>query len=221
MAHHEPHNEHMTEEADDRATASESEDRAGTDMHPTANETTAEPEGTASSRGPELQRGMHADHPDNQPAPAELHSQKPDRRDELLADPPDDDYHLGRFAGYRRARRVRLALTGAAVLCGAAAMVAGSYYVDYLQEKSQRTPYLQLPPGTDFSDRSRTITWSSGQVRLAMHREPPGATAIELPDRILYLAQESRSAQVKVRIVDGKTEEVVVLFGKVIEELKP
>ncbi len=151
---------------------------------------------------------------------SELDVPTTDRNDELLADPPADDYHLGRFAGYRHASKVRWRLTAVAVGCCVLAMVAGSYYASYLEDKSQQVPYLQLPPGTDFNDRSRTITWSSGQVRLAMHREPPGATAIELPDRILHLAEESRSAQVKVKIVDGKTEEVVVLFGKVIEELK-
>lgn len=172
------------------------------------------PDNPEAAKGPDSERSGRS---------RQIHLGEPrDRGDELLADPPtDEDYHLGRFAGYRRAGRVRRNMTIAGLGVTVIAVVAGSYYASYLQQKAQRVPYLQLPPGSDLENRPRTITWSSGQVRLGMHREPPGVTAIDLPDRILHLAEESRSAQVKVKVVDGKTEQVVVLFGKVIEELKP
>ena len=65
------------------------------------------------------------------------------------------------------------------------------------------------------------MAWSGGKARLGLDRQPPGILAIELPDRTLRLAEGSDQAQLKLEVRDGKTVELKVLFGAIVEELGP
>jgi len=161
---------------------------------------------------------------DDPPADEELPAVAPPRDnhngdiDQLLDDPPDTDYHRGRFAGYEAGSRVRRFVFIGLALSSIAAVIAGYWYITYLH--ANRTPQhaVPLPEGTDTSKRSRTMTWSSGQARLGLTREPPGLLAIELPDRTIRLAPDCDSAQVRLDVVDGKTVQMTVLFGDIVEE---
>lgn len=142
----------------------------------------------------------------------------PDARDdELLADPPRDGYHFGRLDGYREGARSRRYLHGAIVFSLVGSVVAGYLYVRHLQE-SRGYAFFRLPEGTDFSDRSRVMEWSTGRARLGLHREPPGVDTILLPDRVLRLADGCDQAQIRVEVHDGRTTSLVFLTGEVTQE---
>ncbi|MBK8261716.1 MAG: hypothetical protein IPK80_10295 [Nannocystis sp.] len=140
------------------------------------------------------------------------------RDDELMADPPASDHHLGRFAGYRAADRLRRRITIAMVVAVIASVVAVYFYIRQLQRERAPIYAAPLPPGTDFSGRSRTMTWSSGKARLALTREPPGIDTIALPDRIIRLAEGAESAELRVDVVDGRTVERTLIRGQIREE---
>ncbi|MCB9704595.1 MAG: hypothetical protein H6711_22110 [Myxococcales bacterium] len=137
------------------------------------------------------------------------------RDDELLADPPETDFHLGRLGGYRAAGRMRSLLAVGFAVATVAAIAAGYYYITYLQEHRTPVHAVPLPEGSDLEGRPRTMTWSGGKARLGLTREPPGLLEIELPDRTLRLADGCDSAQVRVNVDGGRTVEVTVLFGEV------
>jgi hypothetical protein len=154
----------------------------------------------------------------------ELMSAPPDRdrhvggTDQLLDDLPDTDYNLGRFAGYQAGSGVRRFVFIGLGLAAIGAVIAGYFYITYLHENRTPVHAVPLPEGTDISERPRVMSWSSGKARLGLTREPPGLLAIELPDRVLRLADGCDSAQVRLNVVDGETVEMTVLFGVVDEE---
>ena len=161
---------------------------------------------------------------DDPPADEELPEVAP-RRDQhsgdvgqLLDDPPETDYHRGRFAGYEAGSGVRKFVFIGLVVASIGAVIAGYWYITYLHANKTPLHAVPLPEGTDISKRSRVMTWSSGQARLGLTREPPGLLAIELPDRVLRLAPDCDSAQVRLNVVDGKTVQLMVLFGDIVEE---
>lgn len=142
------------------------------------------------------------------------------RDDELLADPPQGEHHLGRLAGYRAGKRVRtVMLVGFATIFVAVTLVWWKWARSGVRDDEVRP--FQLPAGTDISDRPRVLTWSEGKARLGLSREPPGALAVELPDRTLRLAEGADVAQFKVAVEGGKTTALKVVSGAVVEELKP
>jgi hypothetical protein len=148
-----------------------------------------------------------------QPPPAR------ERDDELLADPPVGEHHRGRLAGYQAGARMRLVLLGLVVV-----FIAGGVGLVAWWVRTREPPHAQqyqLPPGTDLSTRPRTLVWSAGEARLGLDRSPPGVLEIQLPDRMLRLADGSDQAQLKVEVVDGKTTALKVVFGEVVEELAP
>ena len=153
--------------------------------------------------------------PDLNPAPAPIPARE--RDDELMADPPAADYHRGRLAGYSAGARMRkiLGLLTVAFVVGGVFLVAG-----WGRNKPPAHPQqFQLPAGSDLEGRPRTLVWSGGKARLGLDRAPPGVLAIELPDRTLRLADGSDQAQLKLEVRDGKTVELKVLFGEVVEDL--
>lgn len=142
------------------------------------------------------------------------------RDDELLADPPQGEYHRGRFAGYGAGRRARRALL---ICIGLLLIVTTVVWYQWATRERPRATVrqFQLPAGTDLDDRPRVLTWSEGKARLGLSREPPGVHTIELPDRTLRLAAGSDQAQFKVIVEDGKTTALDIISGVVVEDLQP
>lgn len=138
-----------------------------------------------------------------------------DRLDELLDDPPRGDHHLGRFAGYQAGRRVRRWMVAVFALALVSAGVAYWHYTDRLEH--ERTHPFELPPGVDFSERTRDMTWSGGKARLGLAQEPPGIEVIHLPDRDVRLAEGCERAQIKVDVLDGQTVALEVISGEIVE----
>lgn len=167
-----------------------------------------------------------ADDADDELAPSAAASAPPeadpepaaDRLDELLADPPLGEYNQGRLGGYAAGARSRrlLALVGVVAVI---VIIAGGYaLITHFQNRKPIPIHAApLPEGTDVRGRSRVMTWSSGQARLALTREPPGADTIVLPDRVIGLADGCDAAQVKVEVEDGRTTMVKVLYGEVVQ----
>lgn len=135
---------------------------------------------------------------------------------QLLAEPPAINVAAaGGFAADRRQGRVRwiLLLSGFLVL---SALVGGWLALRRWAEWDRLHPY-SLPPGTDTSTRPREIHWSSGKARLGLQRDAPAANVIVLPDRELRLAEGCDHAQVYVDVQEGRTVEVDVLIGDVVQ----
>ncbi|HGG56506.1 MAG TPA: hypothetical protein ENK31_01785 [Nannocystis exedens] len=141
--------------------------------------------------------------------------------DQLLDRLPETDHHRGRFAGYEAGTGARRFILIALVLASIGAVVAGYMYITYLHNNRTPVHAVPLPEGTDISKRPRTMTWSSGKARLGLTREPPGLLEIELPDRLIRLAEGCDSAQVRLNVENGKTIEMIVLFGEVDELPRP
>lgn len=150
------------------------------------------------------------DQPEQQPVPTAGGD------DELLADPPENAFGAGAFAGYVRSRRVRWFVAGALGLGFIGAVYAGNWYTDYLRAQVRRgiKPEYDAPP-TDVSPEDRVMHWESGPARLGLSREPPGVNLIVLPDREIRLAEGYDSAQLSVRVEDGRTVKLRVLTGRV------
>jgi len=142
-----------------------------------------------------------------------------DGSDQLLEQLPETDHHRGRFAGYEAGARVRRFIVIALALASVGAVIAGYMYITYLHDNRTPVHAVPLPEGTDISQRPRTMTWSSGKARLGLTREPPGLLEIELPDRVIRLAEGCDSAQVRLNVDNGRTVEMIVLFGEVDEIL--
>ncbi len=143
-----------------------------------------------------------------------------ERDAELLAEPPFGEHHLGRLGGYRSGVRQRRRLSIAIALALLGSMVAGFYYIRYL-EQFKHYEVFELPPDAELEGRPRVMTWSDGKARFGLHRAPPGVHTIELPDRSIHLADGCDRAQVRVNIVDGETVEMTVITGDVTTTPKP
>lgn len=136
--------------------------------------------------------------------------------DELMDDPPDEGASGGAFAGYARSRKVRWFVAGALGFGFVGAIFAGNWYADYLRAQERRgiTPAYDAPP-TGVAAEDRVMHWESGPARLGLSREPPGVNLIVLPDRELRLAEGYDSAQLSVRVDDGRTVKLRVLTGRI------
>jgi hypothetical protein len=137
-------------------------------------------------------------------------------RDELLDVVPEDASRMGAFAGYAGSRKVRWFVGSALALGTIAALWGGNWYADYLREQARRgiKPEYDAPP-TDVSPEDRVMHWESGAARLGLSREAPGVNLIVLPDRELRLAEGYDSAQLSVRVKDGRTVKLRVLTGRI------
>ncbi len=135
---------------------------------------------------------------------------------ELLADPPDDDASEGAFAGYERSRRVRWFVGGTLAFGFIAALWGGSWYEDYLRKQARRgmKPEYAHPPAA-VSAEDRVMHWDSGAARLGLSKDPPGVSLIVLPDREIRLAEGYDSAQLSLRVEDGRTVKLRVLTGRI------
>lgn len=142
-----------------------------------------------------------------------------ERDDELMADPPVGVHHLGRLEGYRQGGRMRMLLALMAVVFAAGGVALVVWFVR--TRPPVHAQQFELPAGSDLDARPRVMAWSGGKARLGLDRNPPGVLQIDLPDRSLKLADGCDQAQMKLDVEDGKTTELRVIFGEVVEELKP
>ncbi len=136
--------------------------------------------------------------------------------DELLTELPPDEAGDGAFAGYARSQKVRWFVAGSLGLGFIGAVYAGNWYVDYLAEQARRgiKPDYDAPPANVAAD-DRVMHWDSGAARLGLSREAPGVNLIVLPDREIRLADGYDSAQLSIRVEDGRTVKLRVLTGRV------
>ncbi len=130
---------------------------------------------------------------------------------------PPADYNRGRLGGYAAGAPMRRMFYALVIVF----VISGVLLVSWWARNRPNThpQQFQLPAGTDLDARPRTMAWSGGKARLGLDRQPPGILSIELPDRTLRLAEGSDQAQLKVEVRNGKTVELKVLFGAVVEEL--
>lgn len=136
--------------------------------------------------------------------------------DELLSDPPDDDASEGAFAGYVRSRKVRWFVGGTLAVGFIAAIWGGRWYEDHLRQKARRGMKPDYPdPPAAVSAEDRVMHWDSGAARLGLSKDPPGVNLIVLPDREIRLAEGYESAQLSVRVEDGRTVKLRVLTGRI------
>ena len=140
-----------------------------------------------------------------------------ERDDELMDIVPPSDYHRGRLGGYAAGAPMRRLFYALVIVFVIGGVVLVSWWVR--NRPNLHPQQFQLPAGTDLDARPRTMAWSGGKARLGLDRQPPGILSIELPDRTLRLAEGSDQAQLKVEVRNGKTVELKVLFGAVVEEL--
>lgn len=143
--------------------------------------------------------------------------ERPDRLDELMADPPDTPT-VGSLTGYREGGRIRRRIMVVLVLGVIAAIFVGRRYARWLEERQRiPTPEYRLAEGAEGESRPDAIVWTDGPARLGISRQDPGVKAIVLPDRVLTLAPGCDHAQVKVDVRDGKTVKLKVLVGEIQE----
>lgn len=143
-----------------------------------------------------------------------LDERRDERLDELLDEAPETDHHLGRFAGYRSADKVRRRIAIVMVLAGLSAVVAYRQYVAW-QEYERFHPF-ELTEEAKREGRPREMHWSGGRARLGLSREAPGVQVIHLPDRRIELAPGSERAQFNVETVEGRRR-VVLLTGDIVQ----
>jgi hypothetical protein len=146
------------------------------------------------------------------------------RDDELLDDLPETDHHLGRFAGWRATRQVRVfvgAALGIALIVGVTMFVMHTQALRVQEEEVRQrrlhpSPELEaaITPGTP-----REMTVSDGSMRVGLAQAAPAINVLHLPDRDITLAPGIEKAQFKVEVVGGKTTKLVVLTGEVVETL--
>ncbi|MCA9653182.1 MAG: hypothetical protein H6712_34010 [Myxococcales bacterium] len=154
-----------------------------------------------------MKREFRRPAPDDQPTAGGL--------DELLESIPEGGSY-GPLTGYRDGSRVRRWVYLALVLGVVAAVLAGRWYVGYLEEQRRiPTPEYQLAEGAEDEERPDVLVWTSGIARLGLTRQQPGIRAIVLPDRIITLAPSCDHAQIKVDVRDGETTMLKVVVGEI------
>ena len=118
--------------------------------------------------------------------------------------------------GYRDGSRVRRKIYIGLVGGAAIAVLAGHWYARHLEhERKNPTAHYTVANGAEDEVRPRSLTWNDGFARLALSRDPPGVNQIVLPDRTIKLADGVDTAQVKIKVVDGKTVQLKVLSGDI------
>ncbi len=139
------------------------------------------------------------------------------RDDELLDELPATDHHLGRFAGWRAARKLRLIVgvsLGIAVALGALAFILHSRELRH--ERLHPLPEVEALVS---ANTPREATYTDGRFRIGISRAEPYINLVHLPDRDITLARWSDTAQFKVEIRDGRTVKLEVLTGEIVETL--
>lgn len=136
--------------------------------------------------------------------------------DELLDVLPEDGPPGGAFAGYAGSKKVRWFVGSSMALGAIAALWGGFWYADYVRDQARRGIKPEYEnPRTDVSPEDRVMHWDSGAARLGLAREAPGVNLIVLPDRELRLTDGYDSAQVSVRVENGRTVKLRILTGRI------
>ncbi len=134
--------------------------------------------------------------------------------DELLDVLPEGGPADGAFAGYAGSQKVRWFIGSSMALGAIAAVWGGFWYADYVRDQARRGIKPEYNnPRTDVSAEDRVMHWDSGAARLGLANE--GVNLIVLPDRELRLADGYDSAQLSVRVEDGRTVKLRVLTGRI------
>lgn len=139
------------------------------------------------------------------------------RDDELLDDIPATNHHLGRFAGWHAARKVRWLIAGVlgtAFGVGIIAFIHNSLELRHARLHPLPEVEALLGPGT-----TREATYTDGKFRVGLSREAPYINVVHLPDRDITLARGAENAQFKIEIREGKTVKLTVLTGEIVETL--
>lgn len=137
--------------------------------------------------------------------------------DELLEAPPEGEAPLGSIAAYRAGSKTRRWVFGTLIVGTISALFIGRWYMNHLDEQRHHQPPVYTVDPELLDELTREVHWDSGTARLGLSREPPGVEAIVLPDRVLRLAEGHDHAQVKVTVVDGRTEDIKVLVGRIVQ----
>jgi len=135
--------------------------------------------------------------------------------DELMADPPEISAR-GSLEGYRDGSRVRRKVYIGLVAGAAIAVLGGHWYARHLEhQRKNPEAHYTVAEGAEDEIRPRSLQWNDGYARLALSRDPPGVNQIVLPDRTIQLAKGVDTAQVKVKVIDGKTVQLKVISGDI------
>lgn len=139
--------------------------------------------------------------------------------DELLSDPPAQGIG-GTLEGDASGRRLRVWFGSVVAAAFVLVVLAAVIYTRARANEPRAAPIpAYVTDGAPTRDEDRVLRWSSdGKARLGLTREPPGVHAIELPDRVLRLADGIDHAQVEVVIEHGETVAVRPLVGRVVVE---
>ena len=148
------------------------------------------------------------------------------RDDELLADPPRGDHHLGRLAGWQAGNSARWVLGGfVAIILLVSAVILVQRRLEIAKEEREaeqrRLHPLPAVEATITPDTPREMNISDGEFRLGLGREAPAVNVVHLPDRDITLAADCDKAQFKVEVRGGKTLALKVLTGAIEETLAP
>jgi hypothetical protein len=136
--------------------------------------------------------------------------------DELLDELPESP-RGGSIEGYRAGSRTRRWVFGTITIGVIAACVGGYLYIEHVREQRERVvPEYVVDPDT-VATAPREFHWADGTARLGLTRQPPGVESIVLPDRVLRLAEGCDHAQVKLSVVEGRTVEIKVLVGQIVQ----
>lgn len=136
--------------------------------------------------------------------------------DELLDVLPDLNPAEGAFAGYSGSKKVRWFIGCSMAFGVVGAVWGGFWYADYVRAQARRGIKPEyVSPSANISAEDRVMHWDSGAARLGLAKEPPGVNLIVLPDRELRLAEGYDSAQLSVRVEDGRTVKLRVLTGRI------
>ena len=135
--------------------------------------------------------------------------------DELLADPPALSSRGG-LSAYAEGSRVRRKVYLALILGCIGAVVGAHLYTRHLAHEARNpVAHYTVAPGAEDEIRPRSLEWTDGFARLALHRDPPGILEVVLPDKIVRLADGCTTAQFKVNVLEGKTIELKVVSGDI------
>ena len=146
------------------------------------------------------------------------------RNDELLDEIPATDHHLGRFAGWRALRWPRWvvgSVLAVVVIAGIVVLVQHRYEQNRIaeQERQQRLHPLPELEATLAPGSPREMTYADGKFRVMLSAEAPAVNLVHLPDRDITLAPGQERASFKIEVRDGKTLQLDVLTGEIVETL--
>jgi hypothetical protein len=108
-------------------------------------------------------------------------------------------------------------LVGALGVAATAWWIVDARRTAQAEARAPKLPSYTLSPDVDPSARTRRMVWTEGPARLGLARQEPGVEEIVLPDRRIVLAPGHDVAQLKLDVQGGKTVELKVLVGEIVQ----